>query len=229
MMIWSFGCVRRKPSLSKIWNENLSAQFSRGAKEVDILIGADYYYDFVGNEVRRNAADEPVGVQSVFGWLLCGKTGRTTREFELCLCAKLQRKNHARRIDSGRYYELDKVKGALLNEAWLGPIGSLDGHFEEFVDGSCDNFALFTCVLQEYSNRNDAPCGVPSSYDQAERSKLMDLMIASSACDDAAMPPDRRNGAAKSLRQTVVKAVLRRCNYEVNEILRTFIADSNMF
>ncbi|KFD70320.1 hypothetical protein M514_06945 [Trichuris suis] len=126
-------------------------------------------------------------------------------------------------------HELDKVKGALLNEAWHSLVGSLDGHFEEFVDDFCDNFALFTCVLQEYSNRNEAPLGEPSRYDQAERSKLMDLMIASSACDDAAMPPEMCGGAAKSLRQTVLKAVLRRCDYEVNDILRTVFADSNTF
>ncbi|CDW61156.1 DUF1758 and DUF1759 domain containing protein, partial [Trichuris trichiura] len=78
------GPLDANPPFSKMWKHlpkyNLSDQFPRGIKEVDVLIGADYYWDFIGNEVRRKAADEPVGVQSIFGLILCGKTGRTMKK-----------------------------------------------------------------------------------------------------------------------------------------------------
>ncbi|CDW61094.1 Zinc knuckle protein [Trichuris trichiura] len=68
---------------------NLSDQFPRGIKEVDVLIGADYYWDFIGDEVRRKAADEPVGVQSIFGLILCGKTGRTMKKVSTMLMCQI--------------------------------------------------------------------------------------------------------------------------------------------
>ncbi|CDW61256.1 zinc knuckle protein [Trichuris trichiura] len=87
------GPLDANPPFSKMWKHlpkyNLSDQFPRGIKGVDVLIGADYYWDFIGNEVRRKAADEPVGVQSIFGLILCGKTGRTMKKVSTMLMCQI--------------------------------------------------------------------------------------------------------------------------------------------
>ncbi|KFD63115.1 hypothetical protein M514_13340 [Trichuris suis] len=60
------GPLDDNPPLLNKWKHlprcNLSDQFPRGAKEVNVVIGADYYYDFVGNKVRKNAADDTYSV-----------------------------------------------------------------------------------------------------------------------------------------------------------------------
>ncbi|KFD66339.1 LOW QUALITY PROTEIN: hypothetical protein M514_11864, partial [Trichuris suis] len=54
-------------------NLKLADQFPRDQAEVDVLIGLDHYYEFVGTEHRRGRKDEPIAVRSVFGWIVCGK------------------------------------------------------------------------------------------------------------------------------------------------------------
>ncbi|CDW56834.1 Predicted CDS Pa 7 8930 [Trichuris trichiura] len=127
-------------------------------------------------------------------------------------------------------HKLDFVKEELLDKAWYSMLRTLDRHFDDFVDDFCDNFSLFACLVQEYSRRSENRIQASLTYDEAEKSKLMDLMIAASACDEAVLPPEMCTFVAKSLRQVVVKAFLRRYrNYEANEILRTIFADSNTF
>ena len=43
-----------------------------GGKEVDILIGYDYYYQIVGDQTRRGKKTEPVAFNTIFGWALHG-------------------------------------------------------------------------------------------------------------------------------------------------------------
>ena len=40
--------------------------------KVDLLLGADYYYEFVGDVIVRGKSMEPVAVKSKLGWLLSG-------------------------------------------------------------------------------------------------------------------------------------------------------------
>ncbi|CDW60968.1 DUF1758 and Peptidase A17 domain containing prote in, partial [Trichuris trichiura] len=106
------GPLDANPPFSKMWKHlpkyNLSDQFPRGTKEVDVLIGADYYYDFVGNEVRKNAADEPVGVQSIFGWILCGKTGRTMEEVSTTLTCQISEEESVN-VLLRQFWQLDAI------------------------------------------------------------------------------------------------------------------------
>ncbi|KFD47264.1 hypothetical protein M513_11864 [Trichuris suis] len=46
-------------------NLELADQFPRDQAEVDVLIGLDHYYEFVGTEHRRRRKDEPIAVRSV--------------------------------------------------------------------------------------------------------------------------------------------------------------------
>ena len=45
------------------------------AIKIDILLGADHYYEFVTNVIRRGDAKTPVAVNSKLGWLLSGPMG----------------------------------------------------------------------------------------------------------------------------------------------------------
>ncbi|KFD46164.1 hypothetical protein M513_12972 [Trichuris suis] len=46
-------------------NLKLADQFPRDQAEVDVLIGLDHYYEFVGTEHRRRRKDEPIAARSV--------------------------------------------------------------------------------------------------------------------------------------------------------------------
>ena len=41
------------------------------AKEIDVLIGSDHYWDLVTGEIRRGASG-PVAIQTQLGWVLSG-------------------------------------------------------------------------------------------------------------------------------------------------------------
>ena len=41
-------------------------------KKIDILIGAEHYYRFIFGNVIRGKVNEPIAIESVFGWVLSG-------------------------------------------------------------------------------------------------------------------------------------------------------------
>ena len=41
-------------------------------KRIEILTGSDYYYSFVLREVLKGKVNEPVAINSLFGWILSG-------------------------------------------------------------------------------------------------------------------------------------------------------------
>ncbi|XP_003382170.1 Pao retrotransposon peptidase family protein [Trichinella spiralis] len=40
--------------------------------EVHVVIGIDYYYRFLGDAIRRGKPGDPVAVETVLGWIICG-------------------------------------------------------------------------------------------------------------------------------------------------------------
>ena len=46
-----------------------------GNKKIEVLIGADNYYRFISGNVIRGFPDQPVAVESVFGWVISGFFG----------------------------------------------------------------------------------------------------------------------------------------------------------
>ncbi|KRY42839.1 hypothetical protein T01_8624 [Trichinella spiralis] len=40
--------------------------------EVHVVIGIDYYYRFLGDAIRRGRPGDPVAVETVLGWIICG-------------------------------------------------------------------------------------------------------------------------------------------------------------
>uniref|UniRef100_A0A5S6QN79 DUF1758 domain-containing protein n=1 Tax=Trichuris muris TaxID=70415 RepID=A0A5S6QN79_TRIMR len=112
-------CVRQicepigtNPPLMTEWTHlhgcHLADQFPRNTTEIDVLIGADYYYDFVSKDIRKGAADEPVAVQSVFGWILCGKTGRVTNKAATALLCRISEEESANLLLQ-RFWQLDAI------------------------------------------------------------------------------------------------------------------------
>ncbi|OUC47807.1 hypothetical protein D917_06644 [Trichinella nativa] len=50
---------------------------------IDVLIGIDYYYEFVTGRMRRRATGGPVALETLLGWGVCGRTSpRRTAEVE---------------------------------------------------------------------------------------------------------------------------------------------------
>ncbi|KRX12673.1 hypothetical protein T07_3974 [Trichinella nelsoni] len=50
---------------------------------IDVLIGIDYYYEFVTGRMRRRATGGPVALETLLGWVVCGRTSpRGTAEAE---------------------------------------------------------------------------------------------------------------------------------------------------
>ena len=47
-------------------------KFPRGEREIDVLIGLEFYYSFVTRDIVTN---EPVAVRTSLGWVFCGPTG----------------------------------------------------------------------------------------------------------------------------------------------------------
>ncbi|XP_068757681.1 uncharacterized protein [Montipora capricornis] len=50
-------------------------EFPRGEREIDVLIGLDFYYSFVTRDIVRGGSNEPVAVRTSLGWVFCGPTG----------------------------------------------------------------------------------------------------------------------------------------------------------
>ena len=44
--------------------------------DIDILIGLDFYYSLISGRIKRGFPSDPVVVESVFGWIICGPTSK---------------------------------------------------------------------------------------------------------------------------------------------------------
>ena len=60
-------------------------KFPREEKEIDVLIGLDFYYSFVTRDVVRGGSGEPVAVRTTLGWVFCGPTGGHDQEYTVSL------------------------------------------------------------------------------------------------------------------------------------------------
>ena len=54
-------------------NLNLADKSVDGNKEIEILIGLDYYYQFIMGKVIKGNIGEPIAIDSCFGWILSGQ------------------------------------------------------------------------------------------------------------------------------------------------------------
>ena len=60
-------------------NLKLADSSTTDTKSINILIGLDYYYLFVTGDIIRGEPNEPIALNSIFGWILCGNFVETTQ------------------------------------------------------------------------------------------------------------------------------------------------------
>ncbi|KRX34809.1 hypothetical protein T05_137, partial [Trichinella murrelli] len=58
----------------------LADDFTGNSGAFDVLIGLDYYYEFVDHKIKRGKKGEPVAVHSTLGWIICGPMTNEKRE-----------------------------------------------------------------------------------------------------------------------------------------------------
>ena len=46
---------------------------------IDMLVGLDYYYSFITGKTIRGMPNEPVAIESIFGWIICGPVSTKKR------------------------------------------------------------------------------------------------------------------------------------------------------
>ncbi|KRY26631.1 hypothetical protein T03_13399, partial [Trichinella britovi] len=75
--------------------------------QVDVVIGIDSYYRFLGNQIRRGGPEDPVAVESVLGWIICGPViANSSSPVTTTLCAS---------VDQGidrtlrRFWEIEEI------------------------------------------------------------------------------------------------------------------------
>ena len=66
-------------SNSAIWNNyphlknlNLAQELNETCVKVDILVGLDYYYNFLIWNIFRGKPNEPIALESTLGWIISG-------------------------------------------------------------------------------------------------------------------------------------------------------------
>ncbi|KRX45973.1 hypothetical protein T05_9189 [Trichinella murrelli] len=62
-------CKDKIPSLP-------SNEITPGRVQIDIIIGLDAYFQVLGQGVRRGGPNDPVAIETIFGWIVCGPTTR---------------------------------------------------------------------------------------------------------------------------------------------------------
>ena len=62
-----------KKNFSHITNLTLADENCLKSSDIDILIGSDYYWNFMKNRIIRGNADEPAALETKLGYVLSGK------------------------------------------------------------------------------------------------------------------------------------------------------------
>ena len=51
---------------------NIANSNSKASFDVDLLVGLDFYYNFITGSVKRGQIGEPIAIESKLGWILTG-------------------------------------------------------------------------------------------------------------------------------------------------------------
>ena len=107
------------------------ADKDKGDSDVDVLIGADYYWDIVEGEIKRENNERLIALKSKLGWLLSGPL-TTTRPVAVSVNLA---STHVLKVDIALQ---DETLGDKINEFWsLDSIGICDKEssvYEECID-----------------------------------------------------------------------------------------------
>ncbi|KAK3723592.1 hypothetical protein QZH41_001078, partial [Actinostola sp. cb2023] len=88
-------------------NLNFADSYPRESVEVDVLIGADFYYSFAtGNCKRGNSPTSPTAVESNLGWILTGPVENTSKSTTSVLAVV---ENNEITDSLKRFWELESI------------------------------------------------------------------------------------------------------------------------
>ncbi|KAL1235274.1 Uncharacterized protein TSPI_04200 [Trichinella spiralis] len=69
----------------------LAEDFTDLSSTFDVLIGLDYYYDFINQAIIKGQEGEPMAIHSTLGWIICGPTpGKVPMKITKMLFAKIE-------------------------------------------------------------------------------------------------------------------------------------------
>ena len=107
------------------------ADKGKGDSDIDVLIGADYYWDIVEGEIKRENNERLIALKSKLGWLL---SGPLTAKRPVAVSVNLA-STHVLKVDIALQ---DETLGDKINEFWsLDSIGICDKEssiYEECID-----------------------------------------------------------------------------------------------
>ena len=107
------------------------ADKGEGDSDIDVLIGADYYWDIVEGEIKRENNERLIALKSKLGWLL---SGPLTTKRPVAVSVNLA-STHVLKVDIALQ---DETLGDKINEFWsLDSIGICDKEssiYEECID-----------------------------------------------------------------------------------------------
>jgi len=99
-------------------NLMLADLYSRGSVDIDVLIGADFYFSFVtGNCVKGETLNSPTAVESTFGWIVSGPIEGQLSKSSTSMLSTV-------RIDSvtaslKQFWELESIEIVHKNDAFM--------------------------------------------------------------------------------------------------------------
>lgn len=94
--------------------------FSSNEKQIDILLGADYYWGFVTGETKRFENEDLVAINTAFGWVLSGNTHKESNNSNNMITNVSMMKMTCENVSSlneeiHRFWDLDEI-GISTNE-----------------------------------------------------------------------------------------------------------------
>ena len=111
-------------------NLNLADKSEDGNKTVEILIGLNYYYQFMTGKIIKGKINEPVALESYFGWILSG-----------------QYKNYtAVNLNETHFLKINMQ----LEESFGDTLNSFDKKIEQFLNTDYDD-----CVKEKSKSLSD--------------------------------------------------------------------------
>ncbi|KRY06690.1 hypothetical protein T12_1149, partial [Trichinella patagoniensis] len=84
-----------------------SNEITHGRVQIDIIIGLDAYFQVLGQGMRRGGPNDPVAIETIFGWIVCGRiTRQAVDREETTLLA--QTEDHLSRL-LRRFWEVESL------------------------------------------------------------------------------------------------------------------------
>ncbi|KRZ81095.1 hypothetical protein T08_11722, partial [Trichinella sp. T8] len=88
---------------------------------IHVLIGFDMYYRVLGRGLRIAGEDDPIAMETIFGWILCGPKARSSAG----------KQDHHGLDGNGKFWEIDSI--GVVQEVETNPDEDVKRKFSESV------------------------------------------------------------------------------------------------